>query len=95
MSTVEIIMMAFSSVCSVMLAIISVYSVKTLDKITKVELRVAELYIKHDNTEERSRTNKKEIDKQWDESEKIRFRLCSLEGGQGNVIALLESQGKL
>lgn len=58
---------------------------KTLEKISAVELRLVEYTTKHDATEERSKENKKELDK-------MRGRIHSLEGGQAQLLHLLENQ---
>lgn len=58
---------------SMLLLVNAHFTRRTLEKISTVELRLVELIQKHDATDERSRSNKSEIDK-------MRDRLHYLEG---------------
>ena len=81
----ESILVLFGSFVSLLLMVNAYFTRKTLEKISAVELRLVEYTTKHDATEERSKENKKELDK-------MRGRIHSLEGGQAQLLHLLENQ---
>jgi hypothetical protein len=81
----EYVLVLFGSFVSLLLMINAYFTRKTLEKISSVELRLVEYTTKHDATDERSKENKKELDRVWE-------RLHSLEGGQGQLLVWLESQ---
>lgn len=84
-STLEILALVFSGIFSVTLSIVAFFSMKTLDKISKVELKITELVIRHDNTEERSRDNKKQINMNYNEVEKLRYQINDIDRVQASL----------
>lgn len=81
----ESILVLFGSFVSLLLMVNAYFTRKTLEKISSVELRLVEYTTKHDATDERSKENKKELDRVWE-------RLHSLEGGQVQLLVWQESQ---
>ena len=79
------ILVLFGSFVSLLLMVNAYFTRKTLEKISAVELRLVEYSTKHDATEERSKDNKKELDK-------MRERLHSLEGGQAQLLHYIETK---
>ena len=80
----EQILILLGSFISLLLMVNAFFTRKTLEKIMDVELKLAVLIANHDNTDERSRNNEKEI-------KKIRDRIHSLEGGQLQTLDFIKN----
>lgn len=59
----EQVLLVFGSFISLLLMVNAFFTRKTLEKISAVELRLVELIVKHDQTDERSRKNEIEIER--------------------------------
>jgi len=87
---IEIIVSIGGAIMSGLLVINSFFARKTLEKISDVELKLAVLIANHDATEERSRLNSDRHHKNETELIKVRERLHALEGGQMQMLSLVE-----
>ena len=58
---ISILITIASGIISLLLALNAHFTRKTLEKISTVELKLTELLVKHDATDERSRDNKADI----------------------------------
>ncbi len=59
----EQVLLVFGSFISLLLMVNAFFTRKTLEKISAVELRLVELIVKHDQVDERSRKNEREIER--------------------------------
>lgn len=79
----DYILLIAGSFISLLLMVNAFFTRKTLEKISTVELQLAVLISKHDNTDERSKANEFEI-------RSLRDRMHKVEGSTGSAVNLLK-----
>lgn len=92
--TLDTILLILGSFISLLLIVNAYFTRNVLQQVQELSVKLAVLIAKHDSTEERSRSNEKEIDKMNEEISRIRERIHSLEGGQSQFANFIEEYVK-
>lgn len=74
------------SFISLLLMVNAFFTRKTLEKISSIELKLAEMIIKHDYTDERAKGNRRTIENINTELLSLRERVHSLEGASSQKL---------